>query len=87
MATEKSSIVASICANYTQQYLLKEHQEIHHLLDAVYKIYRPEIGGTEDYLLITAISKIEDLIYHYEERSEQETASFEKQLKAQGDAA
>ena len=86
MAKKNVSTVVSIGTTYTSQHLLTEHQEIHHFLDAAYKIFRPEIGSTEDFLLISAISKLEDLIYHYEERAELDTDSFEQSLKAQGGA-
>ena len=78
MAKKNVSTVVSIGTTYTSQHLLTEHQEIHHFLDAAYKIFRP--------LLISAISKLEDLIYHYEERAELDTDSFEQSLKAQGGA-
>ena len=76
MAKKNVSTVVSIGTTYTSQHLLTEHQEIHHFLDAAYKIFR----------LISAISKLEDLIYHYEERAELDTDSFEQSLKAQGGA-
>lgn len=86
MANEKSNTVVSIGTTYTQQYLLKEHQEIHHFIDAAYKIFDPEVGSTEDFLLTFALSKLEDLLSYYEERVEQDNATFEQQFKAQGGA-
>lgn len=38
MAKKNVSTVVSIGTTYTSQHLLTEHQEIHHFLDAAYKI-------------------------------------------------